>query len=507
MAGTRQGARRRARRQGNRRHRAKRWAGRSAPFDIPADVYAAWDAKAARRGKSRSRVGRACCKPMPQHSRKKRPNCTRRMRGELPGNFDKVVTDYIATCVEKKETIATRKASQNAIQAYAQALPEFLGGSADLTGSNLTNWKECVAVRGDQAGNHINYGVREFGMSAIMNGIALHGGYHPVRRHLPDLLRLQPQCVAHGCADETALDLRLHARFDRPRRRRPDASIGRARIEPAPDSAIWITGVRAIRLNRPWHGSRRSKRQDGPSTLIFSRQNLPFQERTAEQIANIRRGGYVLRDAADAKVDPDRNRFGNRTRDQGRRCTDKARHRGARRLDAVHRRLRSPGCGLQGQRAAKGMPRVAVEAGVTDVLAQVRRASKAAWSASIHSANRRRPACCSSISASPSRTSSPPSGKRWRDRTSRFVRATVDDARRSPHVRIDSWRTTYRGMMPDAYLDGMQCRREHRDVGRRCCGRVPNDCNTIRGGSRRRTWSASLPATVAEPKNSDWMPN
>ncbi|MEO8407016.1 MAG: transketolase, partial [Oxalobacteraceae bacterium] len=142
------------------------------PFHVPADVYAAWDAKAqgARCETQWDALFNAYSERYPQEA----GELLRRMQGELPGNFNDVVHAYIASCVEKKETIATRKASQNAIQAYAQALPEFLGGSADLTGSNLTNWKGCVAVRADQPGNHINYGVREFGMSAMMNGIALH---------------------------------------------------------------------------------------------------------------------------------------------------------------------------------------------------------------------------------------------------------------------------------------------------------------------------------------------
>ncbi|MEO8171235.1 MAG: transketolase, partial [Oxalobacteraceae bacterium] len=142
------------------------------PFTVPADVYAAWDAKAqgARLEAQWNDLFQAYSERYPQQA----GELVRRMKGELPGNFAEVVKSYIASCIDKKETIATRKASQNAIQAYAQALPEFLGGSADLTGSNLTNWKECVAVRADQPGNHINYGVREFGMSAMMNGIALH---------------------------------------------------------------------------------------------------------------------------------------------------------------------------------------------------------------------------------------------------------------------------------------------------------------------------------------------
>ncbi|MDO9193500.1 MAG: transketolase, partial [Undibacterium sp.] len=147
------------------------------PCEVPADVYSAWDAKAsgAKAESDWDTAFAAYSAQFPQQA----AELSRRMKGDLPANFDAIVKTAIDSCVEKKENIATRKASQNAIQAFAPSLPEFLGGSADLTGSNLTNWKECVAVRANQAGNHINYGVREFGMSAIMNGIALHGGYIP----------------------------------------------------------------------------------------------------------------------------------------------------------------------------------------------------------------------------------------------------------------------------------------------------------------------------------------
>jgi len=140
-------------------------------------VYGAWDAKeqGALLEKDWNDRFAAYSREFPQQA----AELNRRMKGELPEAFEAALSAAIASCVEKKENIATRKASQNAIQALASSLPEFLGGSADLTGSNLTNWKECVAVRSGQPGNHINYGVREFGMSAIMNGITLHGGYIP----------------------------------------------------------------------------------------------------------------------------------------------------------------------------------------------------------------------------------------------------------------------------------------------------------------------------------------
>ncbi|MES2118243.1 MAG: transketolase, partial [Pseudomonadota bacterium] len=135
----------------------------AAPFEVPSDVYAAWDAKEA--GAAREAAWNTQFAAYRAQFPELAAELSRRMAGELPAGFDAAVAAAIASCVDKKENIATRKASQNAIQALAPVLPEFLGGSADLTGSNLTNWKECVALRSGQPGNHINYGVREFGMS------------------------------------------------------------------------------------------------------------------------------------------------------------------------------------------------------------------------------------------------------------------------------------------------------------------------------------------------------
>ena len=163
------------------------------------------------------------------------------MAKQLPADWKEKAKAIIAGANERAETIATRKASQQAIEGLSAVLPELLGGSADLTGSNLTNWKAAKPVRvnaeGQAAGNYVNYGVREFGMSAAINGIALHGGFKAVRRHVPDVLRLQPQRAARRRADESAVDLRVHARLDRSRRRRPDPPVDRTRREPASDSA------------------------------------------------------------------------------------------------------------------------------------------------------------------------------------------------------------------------------------------------------------------------------
>jgi transketolase len=269
------------------------------PFDIPADIYTAWDAKQSGREAEREWDGlfNAYKERFPQQA----GELSRRMNGDLPGNFDATVKAYIASCVEKKETIATRKASQNAIQALAPVLPEFLGGSADLTASNLTNWKECVPVRADQPGNHINYGVREFGMSAIMNGIALHGGYIPFGATFLTF------------SDYSRNALRMAALM----KRRSifvftHDSIGLGEDGPTHQSVEHVSSLRLIPNLDNWRPcdtvesavawEQAVRRKDGPTTLIFSRQNLPYQERSAEQIANISRGGYVLKDAENPKA-------------------------------------------------------------------------------------------------------------------------------------------------------------------------------------------------------------
>ncbi|PIF09679.1 transketolase [Janthinobacterium sp. 13] len=271
----------------------------AAPFEMPADVYAAWDAKkqgALLEADWNERFA-AYGREFPQQA----AELSRRMQGDLPAAFETALSAAIASCVEKKENIATRKASQNAIQALASSLPEFLGGSADLTGSNLTNWKECVAVRSGQPGNHINYGVREFGMSAIMNGITLHGGYIPFGATF-----LTFSDYSRNALRMAAL-MKLRSIFVF-----THDSIGLGEDGPTHQSVEHVSSMRLIPNLDNWRPcdtvesaaawGAAVRRKDGPSTLIFSRQNLPYQERSAEQIENIYRGGYVLNDVADAKA-------------------------------------------------------------------------------------------------------------------------------------------------------------------------------------------------------------
>ncbi|MDR3480701.1 MAG: transketolase [Burkholderiaceae bacterium] len=270
-----------------------------APFVIPDDVYAAWDAK--EQGKLLEGDWNGTFAAYSEQHPALAAELQRRMAGELPGNFDAVANAYLLSCIEKKETIATRKASQNAIQALAQVLPEFLGGSADLTGSNFTNWKECVAVRAGQPGNHINYGVREFGMSAIMNGVALHGGYIPFGATF-----LTFSDYSRNALRMAAL-MKLRSIFVF-----THDSIGLGEDGPTHQSVEHVSSLRLIPNLDNWRPcdtvesaiawEQAVRRNDGPSTLIFSRQNLPFQERSAAQVADIRRGGYVLQDAPNAQA-------------------------------------------------------------------------------------------------------------------------------------------------------------------------------------------------------------
>ena len=271
----------------------------SPPFEMPEDVYAAWDAKAtgAQREANWNTLFASYSAAYPTQA----AELQRRMKGELPGNFTAVAEAYIQQCVEKQETIATRKASQNAIQAFAPALPEFLGGSADLTGSNLTNWKECVAVRHNQAGNHINYGVREFGMSAIMNGITLHGGYLPFGATFLTFSDYSRNAIRMAAL----MQIRTLFVFTHD-------SIGLGEDGPTHQSVEHIASLRLIPNLDNWRPcdtvesavawQQAVQRGDGPSTLIFSRQNLAFQSRTPAQVAAIARGGYVLQNPTDAQV-------------------------------------------------------------------------------------------------------------------------------------------------------------------------------------------------------------
>jgi transketolase len=269
------------------------------PFLVPDEVNTAWhfkDQGTAHEAEWNSKFD-AYTAAFPKEA----AELTRRMNGDLPANFDETLAAAIASTVEKKENIATRKASQNAIQALAPILPEFLGGSADLTSSNLTNWKESSNVRSGKPGNHINYGVREFGMSAIMNGIALHGGFIPFGATFLTFSDYSRNALRMAALmKQRSIFVFTHD------------SIGLGEDGPTHQSVEHVSSLRLIPGLDNWRPAdtvesivawgAAVKRRNGPSTLIFSRQNLPYQERNEQTIADIAKGGYILSDEADAKV-------------------------------------------------------------------------------------------------------------------------------------------------------------------------------------------------------------
>ncbi|UTW06248.1 transketolase [Pseudomonas benzenivorans] len=266
------------------------------PFEIPAEIYAEWDAKQAGAAVEAEWDERfaAYAAAYPELA----AEFQRRVKGELPADFAEKAAAYIQDVAAKGETIASRKASQNALNAFGPLLPEFLGGSADLAGSNLTLWKGCQGVSAaDASGNYMFYGVREFGMSAIMNGIALHGGFIPYGATF--LVFMEYACNAvrmSALMKKRVLFVYTHDSIglgeDGPTHQ-PIEQLASLRCTPNLDT--WRPAD-AVESAVAWKCA--IERNDGPSALIFSRQNLPHQNRDAAQLGDIARGGYVLKDCA-----------------------------------------------------------------------------------------------------------------------------------------------------------------------------------------------------------------
>jgi transketolase len=260
-------------------------------FVIPADIYAAWDAKA--KGQQSEQAWNEIFAQYQAKYPTEAAELKRRIAGDLPADFVAQADQFIAETNAKGETIATRKASQNTLQAFGPLLPELLGGSADLAGSNLTLWKGCEGIQDNPAGNYIHYGVREFGMTAIANGIALHGGFIPYvatflmfmeyARNAVRMSALMKQRVIHVYTHDSiglGEDGPTHQPIEQIASLRGTPNLNTWRPADTVETAIaWKSGL---------------QRQDGPTALILSRQNLPFQNRTAEQLDNIAKGGYVL---------------------------------------------------------------------------------------------------------------------------------------------------------------------------------------------------------------------
>ena len=264
------------------------------PFVIPDEIYAGWDAKdkGAAAENAWNEKFAAYKKAHPELA----TEFERRTNGKLPGDWMTKSDEFIKSVVSKAETIASRKASQNAINGYAPVLPEIIGGSADLAGSNLTMWKDCKAISNTVSdGNYIYYGVREFGMSAIMNGIALHGGFIPFggtflmfSEYARNALRMSALMKIQSLFVYTHDSIGLGE--DGPTHQ-PVEQLSTLRY--IPNMSLWRP-CDAVESAVAWKLA--VERRTGPTCLIFSRQNLPHQQRNEKQLANIARGGYILRD-------------------------------------------------------------------------------------------------------------------------------------------------------------------------------------------------------------------
>ena len=263
-----------------------------APFVIPQEIYSQWDAKEAGRVKEAAWQQKfdAYAQAYPELA----AEFTRRTRGELPANWQEESQKFIEQLQANPAKIASRKASQNAIEAFGKLLPEYLGGSADLAPSNLTMWSGSKGINDDAAGNYIHYGVREFGMTAIANGIALHGGFLPYTAtflmfveyarnaaRMAALMKIRQVMVYTHDSIGLGEDGPTH---------QPVEQIASLRV--TPNMSTWRP-CDQVESAVAWKYA--IERQDGPTALIFSRQNLAQQPRDAEQLANIARGGYVLK--------------------------------------------------------------------------------------------------------------------------------------------------------------------------------------------------------------------
>jgi transketolase len=263
------------------------------PFVIPDKVYAGWDAK--EKGSAAEQAWDDSLAAYTEAHPELAAELKRRLTGDLPADFSDKADAYIAECQAEGASVASRKASQNCLNAYGPLLPELLGGSADLAGSNLTIWSGSKGVsRDDASGNYLYYGVREFGMAAIMNGIALHGGFvnygatflvfmEYMRNAVRMSALMKQQSIFVFTHDSIGLgeDGPTHQPVEQVASLRTTPNMHTWRPCDTVESAVaWKSAI---------------ERSDGPTSMVFSRQGLPHQDRDAAQVADIARGGYVLK--------------------------------------------------------------------------------------------------------------------------------------------------------------------------------------------------------------------
>ncbi len=274
--------------------KALRWD--HAEFDIPKEIYSAWDARA--RGEQLERNWNVRFDAYRAAYPELAAEFQRRLNNELPADFEKRATDFIRQSQTEMKTVATRKASEASLNFFGPLLPELLGGSADLAGSNNTIWKGCKGISAEDAsGNYLYYGVREFGMSAIMNGITLHGGFKTYGATFLVFMEYARNAVRMAAImKQPSIFVYTHD------------SIGLGEDGPTHQPIEQLASLRGTPNLNTWRPCDMTEsavswksaieRKDGPSALIFTRQNLVHQQRDDKQLANISRGGYVLHDCA-----------------------------------------------------------------------------------------------------------------------------------------------------------------------------------------------------------------
>lgn len=264
-------------------------------FEIPSEIYGAWDAR--EKGAAAEAEWTQAFADYEKAEPELAAELKRRMAGELPADFSEKAQAYIQECQDKGETVASRKASQNTLNAYGPMLPELLGGSADLAGSNLTIWNDSKPLtKEDASGNYVYYGVREFGMAAIMNGVALHGGFVPYGATFLIFMEYCRNAVRMAALmKQRSVYVFTHDSIglgeDGPTHQ-PIEQL--ASLRTTPNMSTWRPAD-AVESAVAWKAA--LERVDGPTALVFSRQGLPHQQRDAEQLANIAKGGYILSDS------------------------------------------------------------------------------------------------------------------------------------------------------------------------------------------------------------------
>ena len=335
------------------------------PFEVPDDVYAAWNAREA--GAAAERGWQERFEAYAQAHPELAGEFRRRIGGALPDDWQQLVEATLAEVCAKAENIASRKASQNSIAAFAPKLPELLGGSADLAGSNLTLWPGARGITRESGGNYLYYGVREFGMAAMANGIALHGGLIPYTAtflmfseyarnalRMAALMKIRQIFVFTHDSIGLGEDGPTHQPVEQTATLRyiPNMDVWRP-CDSAESALAWAAAI---------------ERADGPSCLLFSRQGLPFQQRDDGQLAAAQRGGYVLAEAT--KAEPDVVLIAT-----GSEVSLAVEARGLLAADGIAARVVSMPCtnvfdrqdaAYKAEVLPVGVPRVAVEAGVTD---------------------------------------------------------------------------------------------------------------------------------------------